>query len=59
MTQGEARVGPNVIVFAGTNGSGKSTITKALTGAGFKGKYINADDIAKSLESTIVVMLTP
>lgn len=49
----DARDAPSVIVFAGPNGSGKSTITKALTRTDFKGEYINADDIAKSLESQI------
>lgn len=44
----------NVIIFAGPNGSGKSTLTKAVTSSpDFKGEYINADDIAKTLESTI------
>ncbi len=43
------------IVFAGPNGSGKSTITTAAVEnpALFKGEYINADAIAKSLEKDI------
>ncbi len=53
MTQDDAREAPSVIVFAGPNGSGKSTITKALNRTDFKGEYINADDIAKSLEPQI------
>ena len=36
---------PEVIVFAGPNGSGKTTITKMSKTAGI---YINADDIKKS-----------
>ena len=35
---------PEVIVFAGPNGSGKTTITKM---AKTVGKYINADDIKR------------
>ena len=36
---------PEVIVFAGPNGSGKTTITKM---AKTVGEYINADDIKKT-----------
>ena len=36
---------PEVIVFAGPNGSGKTTITRM---AKIVGVYINADDIKKS-----------
>lgn len=43
----------NVIIFAGPNGSGKSTLTEAIKNSDYKGEYINADEIAKSLESTI------
>jgi hypothetical protein len=35
---------PEVIVYAGPNGSGKTTITKMAKTAGV---YINADDIEK------------
>ena len=40
---------PEVIVFAGPNGSGKTTITKM---ARTVGKYINADDIKKAMLCT-------
>lgn len=36
---------PEVIVFAGPNGSGKTTITRMAKTVGV---YINADDIKKS-----------
>ena len=42
-----------VIVFAGPNGSGKSTINAKVLAdpeLGFDGVYINADDIAKTLQ---------
>ena len=46
---------PEVIVYAGPNGSGKTTITKMAKTAGM---YINADDIKKAslctdLETTV------
>ncbi len=46
---------PQAVVFAGPNGSGKSTITRAVVEnpALFRGEYINADNIAKSLEGEI------
>lgn len=46
---------PQAVVFAGPNGSGKSTITKAVVEnpSLFRGEYINADNIAKSLEGDI------
>ena len=47
---------PMMVVFAGPNGSGKSTINREFLNnpnTGFKGEYINADDIAKSLEKEI------
>ncbi|SEI14578.1 zeta toxin family protein [Paraburkholderia hospita] len=46
---------PAVIIFAGPNGSGKSTITEAVVGdpEQFSGEYINADDIARSLQDQI------
>ena len=46
---------PAVIIFAGPNGSGKSTITEAVVGdpEQFAGEYINADDIARSLQDQI------
>ena len=47
---------PRVIVFAGPNGSGKSTTNHRVLQdpeLNFHGEYINADDIAKSLESEI------
>ncbi|PYE73351.1 putative ABC-type ATPase [Xylophilus ampelinus] len=43
-------------MFAGPNGSGKSTINAELLAApafGFRGEYINADDIAKGLKSSM------
>ncbi len=42
----------STIIFAGPNGSGKST-TRDPVLAGFKGQYINADDIAASLVKEI------
>lgn len=46
---------PAVLVFAGPNGSGKSTITEAILSdpEQFEGEYINADDIARTLEQEI------
>jgi predicted ABC-type ATPase len=45
---------PYVIAFAGPNGSGKSTVTSVLlANLKFKGEYINADEIGKSLENEI------
>jgi len=44
---------PTVMMFAGPNGSGKSTVTKPFLAAHFEGEYINADDIAKTLEAEI------
>lgn len=46
---------PTVIIFAGPNGSGKSTFTSdILSNPDFAGTlYINADEIAKSLESSV------
>ena len=47
---------PMMVVFAGPNGSGKSTINREFLSnpnTGFKGEYINADDIAKTLEKEI------
>lgn len=46
---------PAIIIFAGPNGSGKSTIAKAVVGQldRFAGEYINADDIARSLQDPI------
>ena len=41
---------PEVMVFAGPNGSGKTTITRMAKTAGV---YINADDIKKSSLSVI------
>ncbi len=44
---------PMMVVFAGPNGSGKSTINREFLSTAilyFKGEYINADDIAKTLE---------
>jgi predicted ABC-type ATPase len=51
----EALNAPSVVIFAGPNGSGKSTISKKVLNdpSGFDGEYINADDIAKSLEKEI------
>jgi predicted ABC-type ATPase len=55
MTDVESQEPLRAIVFAGPNGSGKSTITNAVVEnpALFKGEYINADNIAKSLEKEI------
>lgn len=40
---------PRIIVFAGPNGSGKTTITESLKRqAAFPATYINADDIART-----------
>lgn len=46
---------PAVMIFAGPNGSGKSTIlSQSLADAGLPPEaYINADDIAKTLEAEI------
>jgi predicted ABC-type ATPase len=46
---------PAVVIFAGPNGSGKSTIAEAVIGdpEQFSGEYINADDIARSLQEQI------
>lgn len=47
---------PVMFVFAGPNGSGKSSINAQVLknpALGFSGEYINADDIAKSMESQI------
>lgn len=47
---------PVMFVFAGPNGSGKSSINAQVLknpALGFSGEYINADDIAKSMESHI------
>lgn len=45
---------PRMVVLAGPNGSGKSTVTNGLRQSEFFPKnYINADDIAKSLEGEI------
>lgn len=57
MTQ-EAESVLRVVVFAGPNGSGKSTITEPFLRNGFNGEYINADDIARSLEPQIPDYLT-
>ena len=38
---------PEIIVFAGPNGSGKTTITKM---ARTVGKYINADNIKSAMQ---------
>jgi predicted ABC-type ATPase len=57
MTQ-EAESLLRVVVFAGPNGSGKSTITEPFLRNGFDGEYINADDIARSLEPQIPDYLT-
>jgi len=43
---------PLVVVFAGPNGSGKSTANASIL-RDFQGEYINADDIARSLEKEI------
>jgi predicted ABC-type ATPase len=55
ITKSDVKEIPAVIIFAGPNGSGKSTITEAVVGdpEQFTGEYINADDIARSLENTI------
>jgi predicted ABC-type ATPase len=55
MTEEESDTPLRAIIFAGPNGSGKSTITKALVENPrlFEGEYINADNIAKSLEPEI------
>lgn len=55
MTKETSQEPIHAIVFAGPNGSGKSTITSAVVEnpALFKREYINADDIAKSLEVDI------
>ena len=53
---GRGTATPMMVVFAGPNGSGKSTINREFLNnpnSGFKGEYINADDIAKSLERDI------
>ena len=39
---------PEIIVFAGPNGSGKNTFTELLKPAGMD--YINADEIKKNLK---------
>jgi len=54
-TNDEEKGIPAVIIFAGPNGSGKSTITEAVVGdpEQFSGEYINADDIARSLQNQI------
>jgi predicted ABC-type ATPase len=47
---------PVMFVFAGPNGSGKSSINAQVLqnpALGFSGEFINADDIAKSMESQI------
>ena len=47
---------PVMFVFAGPNGSGKSSINAQVLknpALDFSGEYINADDIAKSMESQI------
>ena len=41
----EKQLQPEIIVFAGSNGSGKSTITKLAKTVGI---YINADEIKRS-----------
>jgi len=43
---------PLVVVFAGPNGSGKSSVNASIL-RDFQGEYINADDIARSLEKEI------
>lgn len=56
MSESENGEKPRMVVFAGPNGSGKSTINKVYLNdpnSGFTGEYINADDIAKSMESEI------
>lgn len=46
---GETTTRPRIIVFAGPNGSGKTTITESLKHQGaFPATYINADDIART-----------
>ncbi len=45
---------PRMLVLAGPNGSGKSTVTNELKEKGLiPENYINADDIAKKLESSM------
>lgn len=48
---------PHVIIAAGPNGSGKSTIVTEQflenPESAFHGEYINADEIAKTLEAQI------
>jgi predicted ABC-type ATPase len=45
---------PKMVVLAGPNGSGKSTVTRGLKESGqFPDNYVNADDIAKTLEGPI------
>lgn len=48
---------PHIIIAAGPNGSGKSTIVNKHflenPASGFQGEYINADEIAKTLEKQI------
>jgi predicted ABC-type ATPase len=44
---------PFVIMVAGPNGSGKTTLTQAMSAGGVDfGEYINADDLAKSLDGS-------
>jgi predicted ABC-type ATPase len=50
-----------LLVFAGPNGSGKSTVTQEILNdprSGFDGQYINADEIAKSLEERFPIRTT-
>lgn len=45
----DVEAGPRMIVFAGPNGSGKTTVTNGLRlDSEFPGIYINADDIART-----------
>ena len=46
-------------VFAGPNGSGKTTILRALLADIPLGVYVNADDIENSLEKTGSLLLDP